>query len=203
MHSIRAAEDRDIQSIVAIHREMFPGFLMTLMGPRFLAGYYQAVLDSRVGLLFVAQDKNGKIAGFVSGFTSPADFYDFFRKRKLHLAIASLGYVVLRPALWPRILENFSTVNRVADAGEDIAKNTAELSSIAVVSNIEGKGCGKMLVERFVAECSQAGISSVVLTTDAENNDRVNRFYQKIGFSKISTFERSQGRLMNAYRMMI
>lgn len=203
MHNIRAAEDRDIKSIVAIHRKMFPGFLMTLMGPRFLAGYYQAILDSRVGLLFVAQDKTGEVVAFVSGFTSPAEFYGFFRKRKLRLAVISLGYIVLRPALWLRILENFATVNRVADAGEDIANHTAELSSIAVESNIEGKGCGKMLVERFVAECSQAGISSVVLTTDAENNDQVNRFYQKIGFSKIATFERSQGRLMNAYKMLI
>lgn len=203
MHNIRAALHRDIQSIVAIHREMFPGFLMTLMGPAFLTGYYQAILDCPVGLLFVVQDESGKVIGFVSGFTSPREFYGFFRKRKFLLALSSLSYVALRPVLWPRILENFSTVNRVADSGTSSLDHAAELSSIAVMSTVEGKGCGKMLVERFITTCSQVGVSSVILTTDAENNDRVNRFYQKIGFSKFATFERAQGRLMHAYRLMI
>jgi ribosomal protein S18 acetylase RimI-like enzyme len=200
-YRIRAAAAQDVRAVVNIHRKMFPGFLMTLMGPGFLSGYYQSILDSSVGLLLVAENEAGDVIGFVSGFTSPSAFYGFFRKRKYRLALMSLFYVAFRPGLWARILENVSTVERVADAQSD--SKSAELSSIAVLSTVEGRGCGKSLVERFVAECAAAGLPSIVLTTDAENNDRVNSFYEKLGFEKVLTFKRSQGRLMNMYRFTI
>lgn len=203
MFEIRSAGREDIESIVVVHLEMFPGFLMSLLGAGFLRGYYKAILDCPSGLLFVARDGLGDVVGFVSGFASAREFYSFFRKRRFRLALSALGHLLFRPALWRRVIENVSIVNRVADTAGVVAGGGAELSSIAVVSGVEGKGCGRLLVERFVARCSQLGRSSVVLTTDANGNERVNEFYRKMGFAKVSTVRRAGGRLMNTYRIAI
>lgn len=176
---------------------------MTLMGPHFLTGYYQSIIEAPVGLLFVAENDAGEVLGFVSGFESPSAFYEFFRGRKLRLAFSSLFYVLFRPRLWSRILENVSTVNRTASGEAEAERDSAELSSIAVSSEVEGGGCGRALVEEFIARCQKSGLAAVVLNTDALDNERVNRFYQRLGFVKVRTFERAQGRLMNQYKIYI
>jgi ribosomal protein S18 acetylase RimI-like enzyme len=43
------------------------------------------------------------------------------------------------------------------------------------------------------------GAERVVLTTDTNGNDAVNKFYQRLGFSCVRTFEARRGRLLNEY----
>ena len=58
---------------------------------------------------------------------------------------------------------------------------------------------GGALVDRFVAEQRMAGAPTVVLTTDARDNEAVNRFYQNIGFRENRKFEAGCGRQMIEY----
>ncbi len=71
--------------------------------------------------------------------------------------------------------------------------------SIAVSPDAEGKGIGGLLVKAFCAEMGKRGAPTVCLTTDKENNDRTNRFYQKQGFHLSRSFVTPEGRAMYEY----
>jgi ribosomal protein S18 acetylase RimI-like enzyme len=60
---------------------------------------------------------------------------------------------------------------------------------------------GGMLVNAFINEVKKRGGKGVFLTTDAQNNDKVNRFYQNIGFTLESSYATPEGRKMNRYVM--
>lgn len=55
------------------------------------------------------------------------------------------------------------------------------------------------LVVRFLSEAQAMGARTVSLTTRAGNNDNVNRFYQRAGFTWRRTFAMPGGRRMNEY----
>jgi hypothetical protein len=54
-------------------------------------------------------------------------------------------------------------------------------------------------VERWVEEVGRRGGTGCYLTTDAKNNNKVNNFYQKLGWKIESTYTTPEGRVMNRY----
>jgi len=46
-------------------------------------------------------------------------------------------------------------------------------------------------------------VRTVCLTTDHSNNERVNRFYQRLGFSLGRAYVTPEGRAMNEYVMFL
>lgn len=97
---------------------------------------------------------------------------------------ASLTAVIRRPAIVPRLLR---AVFYRGDAPEH-AEGLALLSSIAVSPDVRGAGLGVALVEAFVEEVRRRGCKGVFLTTDADNNEGVNRLYRKLGFTLESCY---------------
>jgi len=75
----------------------------------------------------------------------------------------------------------------------------AELASIAVHPKHANSGVGSQLLNSFLDEAKKTGAQFVILTTDAENNDKVNAFYLKNGFKVRRKFYSRPGRLMNEY----
>jgi predicted N-acetyltransferase YhbS len=63
----------------------------------------------------------------------------------------------------------------------------------------EGKGIGRQLVLAFCQALAARGVESVCLTTDRDRNDRVNRFYQQLGFRLSRSYVTPEGRAMNEY----
>jgi GNAT superfamily N-acetyltransferase/catechol 2,3-dioxygenase-like lactoylglutathione lyase family enzyme len=57
----------------------------------------------------------------------------------------------------------------------------AEVKSLAVRSDRQGKGIGRLLMDRAVAVCRAEGVSTVVLSTSPADA-RVLNFYQRLGF---------------------
>ena len=55
--------------------------------------------------------------------------------------------------------------------------------SICVLPEIQGTGAGKKLVQTFLDKAVQRGCKRVFLTTDQDDNDSVNQFYIKLGFT--------------------
>lgn len=198
---IRDAEAGDITDVVRVHQAAFPRFLMTMLGPKFLHVYYQAVLDSPGRVFLVAVDADGTLCGFVAGYSDPRSFYQLFSARKKRVMLSALAHVAVRPSTWLRVLENMRQVNRLAE--DHSALVSAELASIAVDPLLERRGCGKQLVRAFLERAHQLHADQVVLTTDAKGNDAVNAFYTRLGFLPIEQFARSGGRLMNKYELKI
>lgn len=196
----RRIMSEDIESVVAVHRAAFPGFLMTHLGPAFLRTYYRTVLDCENSIFLGAFDEDLQLKGFVAGFANPAVFYALLAKRKRRMLRAATLHLAVRPMLWPRVLENTGTTSRRAT---EVVRGTAELASIAVLPGTQGRGYGTLLIHSFLGAAARLGAQRVELTTDADGNDAVNRLYLKTGFKLDGVLTRSGGRRMNKYNIDI
>lgn len=170
----------------------FPKFYLTQMGSGFLRGYYESVLSypKRLALIAIQSDE---VVGFAVGFLEPERFYAHLRGRRWRLLPAMAWALLRSPALIGRTLQNARRVQ-----GTSHPPGTVELSSIAVAQS--ARGLGSTLLGAFLEQARTAGASSVALTTDAVNNDVVNRFYRKHGFFVCRTFD-DGGRIMNEYHL--
>jgi len=193
--SIRDANINDLKRIVEIHINAFPRFFLTMLGGKFLKEYYTLVLKypSRI---FLTAEYNELIVGFVAGFLKPYKFYRQLRRNKIRLGLAITKGLTKEPKLGFRIFLNYK---RMARACREKRNNTAELASIAVEPTFEGQGIGKLLVKGFLSIAAQNGSDQVILTTDAKNNDMVNKFYVSLGFRLNRSFIADYSRIMNEY----
>lgn len=189
-----------LDDIVSVHLESFPGFFMAQLGPWFLREYYRCVVEYPRGVLLTESGEQGCI-GFVSGFVDPTSFYRELRRRRVRLGLAACAGIVARPQRLITLLANYRRAGGVAHQAPE--PGTAELSSLAVRPCVAGRGVGSRLVRKFIAAAGSRGADRVMLTTDANDNDAVNRFYQRLGFTCIRTFEARRGRLLNEYVIKI
>jgi colanic acid biosynthesis glycosyl transferase WcaI len=187
-----------IQPVVRVHLSAFPNFFLSFLGPRFLKEFYNSFTVDSAGIGFVAQDPQTKeIYGVIVGPFNPAGYFKRLLKRRWWaFCVASLTAVLKKPSVISRL---FRAVFYRGDAPQ--TEGLSLLSSIAVSPNIQSKGLGGMLVNAFINEAKRRGGKGVFLTTDAQNNDKVNRFYQNIGFALESSYATPEGRKMNRYVM--
>ncbi|GIV09411.1 MAG: hypothetical protein KatS3mg019_1502 [Fimbriimonadales bacterium] len=198
--TLHPATESDLNAVVCVHQQAFQGFLMTLLGPRFLKRYYLCVLEYRQPIFHVVE-YDGKVVGFVAGFVNPPRFYETLRQRKKALALAAASHLVWRPHLWRRALSSLRRAETIAHDAD--MPHQAELASLGVDPTAQGQGIGKQLVSAFLDTAAQMGVQEVVLTTDAHNNDAVNAFYQRLGFVCTRQFWQTPERLMNEYRIRL
>ncbi len=194
---IRKVEPQDIKDIVKIHMEAFEGFFLTLLGEEFLKEYYSFILNYSSKVFLVCCDENNKVIGFVAGFMDPDKFYADLKKEKVRF-----GFIVIRSVFRNRRLL-FSILKRyeqVKEFSKERERGSVELASIAVNPMYTGKGIGRMLVYAFIKESKNLRANYVYLTTDALNNEKVNKFYKELGFEIFKTYKTPSGRLMNEYR---
>lgn len=196
MEQLIKIKNSDLNKIVEIHIKAFPGYFMTELGPRFLLNYYNTVLNFNKRI-FLAQEVDGEIIGFIAGFLMPSQFYIHLNKNKIDIAKAIIPAFLRKPNLLLKLCANIWRVNKNSSYE---TKNICELASVAVDPNYSGRGLGKKLVKAFLNEAEKLGAEYVYLTTDARNNDYVNNFYKSLGFTLYRTFFNEYRREMNEYR---
>ena len=182
--SIRMMTKADLDDIVNLHQQAFQGFFIEQMGPSFIKAYYNILLAYEGSIAYVYVGKRGFIEGFVVGFIEPAAFYKKFIRSGFQLVSPIFSGTIHNPKLLIKIFEN---IKRVASSGRQnsqfvLDKQTAELSSIAVVTS--AKGIGSLLIGAFSEDVWSRGLTNITLTTDYEDNELVNNFYIKHGFTK-------------------
>ena len=191
---IARMDQNEVPAVVEVHLRSFPGFFLTFLGPAFLRELYLATIEDLSGIGFVAKDGTG-IWGFVTGTAQPAGFYRrLLQKRWWRFSLAAIGPVIKQPSILPRLLRAFSMPAQVAQQ-----EKRGTLMSLAVHPGAQGGGIGQSLVMAFLREASQRGLEQVDLTTDRDNNDSVNRFYERLGFVCVRSFTTPEGRAMNEY----
>jgi ribosomal protein S18 acetylase RimI-like enzyme len=184
-----------IQAVVMAHLASFPGFFLSFLGPRFLSLYYAGICAAPEGIGLVYLNISGIPAGFVAGSANPRGFYSRLLKRDwLRFALASISAVIRKPAVIGRIVRGLFHAG-----GNPVGVEVAGLFSIGVLPELQGTGAGKVLMQGFLQEASKRGCKRVFLTTDRNDNDAVNSFYQKLGFSIERQYETPEGRCMNEY----
>lgn len=194
--NIRSASINDLQSIVKVHGEAFPDFFLTKMGPKFLKEMYSGYLRHSSGIILVATDHKD-VVGFVTGTTSPEEFFSDLRRRRAFLfLIYSIPGLLRNPILVFRKL--LSAIFYRGDKPEKLM-GSALLSSIGIKPAHSRKSIGKSLLKCFEDEAFLKGSEFVFLTTDKVNNDHVNSFYRNNGYSIESIFTQVHGRHMLRY----
>lgn len=185
----------DVRPLARLHRAAFPGYFLSTLGEAFLVEFYRAFLTDDTAVTFVARSTNGAVEGAVVGTTESAGFFGrLVRSRWPHFVLASLKTVVTNPTATPRLLRAVRYRGNVPTDGRG-----ALLSSICVHPSVQGAGVGRQLVEAWTREVLSRGVSRAYLTTDADDNDAVNRFYEVQGWVVAERYTTREGRSMNLY----
>ncbi len=193
---VRPARPADLVNVVAVHEAAFPGFFLTTLGRGFLQALYTGFSQAADGLLLVACDDE-RLLGFVAGTTAPEHFYRrLLLSRGIVLAGRATGAALRRPT---RVIPRLARA--LIYRGEKPADlpNAALLASIGVDPASGGSGVGGALVEAFCQAATAAGREQVYLTTDRDDNERVQKFYARVGFTLIDSITRADGRAMQRY----
>lgn len=200
LQTVRPATRGDLGEVVRIHSAAFPDFFMTQLGPRFLAEYYRVVV-AYPQRIFLVSSSGSEIDGFVAGFVDASAFYSSLRRRAIKFGLAIVPALLQRPSRLRRVL--FDLRKSAGSAEGHAPSDAAELASVAVAPSCTGRGVGARLVDSFITRASNQGARFVFLTTDAEDNDVVNRFYLRMGFALHRTFMTPPDRKMNEYRLTL
>lgn len=180
----------DLARVVAIHRAAFPKFFLSFLGPRFLRIFYGFIIGEGIALIALA---DGQLAGFVAGALEPRLFYRrLMRRRFAQLALAIVPMVLRHPSTFARVTRR----GRQRTSAGNHEPAGAELMSLAVERGQEHRAIGRALVAAFVTRVAASGETSLWLTTDAADNDRVIRFYETQGFLRSREFVTVEGRAM-------
>lgn len=196
--NIRLASLSDLRAIARVHTSAFQGFFLTELGDQFLRAYYRTVLRHKGGILLVAE-KDGLVSGFAAGFVDPVAFYRKMARRKWRFVLPVVVGLLRNPRLLRRVLGGSQRVIRPEVPASWPSELACELSSIAVDPQRSRQGIGGQLLTSFLKCAASSGATCVFLTTDAENNDRVIRFYDKYGFRVNATLNIAGQRSMNQY----
>lgn len=189
----------DVHPLARLHREAFPGFFLSTLGERFLVQFYRGFLSDGTAVSVVARSENGSVLGAAVGTTQPADFFRrLLRRRWLGFAAASARAVLRNPRTVPRLMRAVRY-----RGGAEASTDGALLSSICVDPSQRRTGVGQALMAAWAREVAARGARTAFLTTDAQGNDTVNRFYLALGWTLTESFRTREGRLMNRYTMTL
>ena len=198
MEKINPMTLEHIDTVIDIHLRSFKGFFSSFLGREFLSLEYREVVTSPLGAGFVYFE-DSCIVGFVCGMTMPGQFFSAFMKRNwLRLGWIAMKKIFRRPKILPKIMRGLFYSGK--NPGEP---DVGGLFSIAVLSEQRVKGIGKILVHSFLAEMKKRGMKEVYLSTDKVENESVNEFYRKLGFSLRKTHVTPEGRKINEYFIKI
>jgi GNAT superfamily N-acetyltransferase len=192
---VENADHADLDSVVAAHFAAFPGFLMTLLGPRFLMVFYRHFIDSPLGILLIARNAEGKVLGCLAATRQPPEFFRTLRRRHgVTLLMAAIPSLLRHPRRVAARLLNGAWYR--GDRPPDLPGYWL-LSSLAVREDFAGNGVGTTLVEHFIANASHTEAAGIYLVTDSNDNDRAKTFYMRRGFILHSRLVRRDDRRLD------
>ncbi|HEX2563970.1 MAG TPA: GNAT family N-acetyltransferase, partial [Acidimicrobiales bacterium] len=129
---------------------------------------------SPAAVLLVAEDGD-RIVGFVAAATSTRRLYrDFLRHDAVPAGLAAAPAVIRAPR---RVWETL----RYGSAGDDLP--AAEVLSIAVAADAEGRGIGGALLVAALEALAEAGAPAARVVT-AVGNDPALAMYERAGFRR-------------------
>lgn len=197
--SVRAASEEDLAQIVIIHQEAFPTSFLTALGARFLFEYYRLVLNVEGGVLLVAHERTGRLAGLVAGFSHPDRFYNLMRRHRIGLTFAIGLGLARRPWILGKVVASILRVGQLGAGNTSPGGPVAELSSLAVIPSAAGHGIGSRLLTEFEHQITKLGVGVIQLSTNRDDNESTNAFYRRRGYRRTRQVDRWPSRPMNVY----
>lgn len=181
---IRLATPKDVVSIVEIHQNAFEGFFLTSLGAQFLKFYYKAFIKSEESVVLCAVE-NGDILGFSAATKQCKGFNSRLIKKNLFsFFLLAVKLFFTQPSSLIRLAKNLTKKGDAVVDNEDYA----ELYSIGVCAESQGKGAGKKLLKATEETLKKNGVEKVSLTTDYYDNESAVAFYHTMGYSTLYEF---------------
>jgi ribosomal protein S18 acetylase RimI-like enzyme len=157
---------------------------------------YLGYITDPDAVVSVARSQDGCVIGICVGTINPPGFFSRLLKRNFFgFFRCSLSAVLRDPRVTPRLLAALTYRGDVPPGLEG-----ALLSSLCVDPGVQHVGIGRALDEGWRLRASERGAQTAFLTTDADGNDAVNRFYERGGWLLNDQYVTRQGRRMNRYR---
>lgn len=193
---IEVVSASELNAIAAVHMAAFPGFFLTELGAAFVRQMYLGFLADPTAV-FLAAKQADTMAGYAVGFLAGGrGNRSVALRRAPALALAVLPALTRRPVfLAKRLLAKL----RGADGTPPTPADAVVLRSIAVQPMFQGTALARSLLAAFEARARERGAMRCVLTTDADDNERVNRFYVREGYQLSSVFLQHGERRMYLY----
>ena len=195
--NVRELADEDkgmIREIAILHQRAFPEFFLTQLGLPFLQTLYKGYLDDRDSGIIVAEEDH-TVKGFIAYSRDYPRFYKgLIRHKIIQFAWCSFLAAIRHPSFIKRLLGAFKKSDSVAKEEKYV-----ELASICTDPASEGHGTGTTMIRYLIGLVDFNIYEYISLETDADGNDRVNRFYQKNGFVLARQYTTPEGRKMNEY----
>ena len=192
---IRSFTAGDVQAAARLHAAQLPHGFFPRLGPRFLREYYRSFIASPFACAFVA-GPSGQVEGLVVGVLQPREHKRWLlRRRALRLALVGLVSLLMRPRMWTLFLRDrlprywqavrdWRSAGPVEDGkGGSSSPPTATLAHIVIRAEVRGRGVGKALTERFVAQAREAGVE-VVRATTMDGPAGATGFYERHGWQR-------------------
>lgn len=181
---IRLATTKDVISIVEIHKNAFKGFFLTSLGTQFLKFYYKAFVKSDESVVLCAVE-DGVVLGFSAATKQCKGFNSRLIKKNLFsFFLLAVKLIFTRPSSLMRLAKNLTKKSDAVVDNEDYA----ELYSIGVCAESQGKGTGKKLLKATEDNLKKNGVKKVSLTTDHYDNESAVAFYHTMGYSTLYEF---------------
>ncbi len=192
--AVRRAVRQDVADLARLHAAGLPDGFFARLGPAFLAAYLRTFLEGPDGVALVARDGD-EVIGFVVGATRARQHSRWMvRRRGLRLAWRAMLAMLVRPAVLVTFLRTRfgryvrGLVRRLVprpvtgppDGGRE---DLAVLLHVVVDVDARGRGVGGTLVERFVDELRDRGVSEVRLVTDADEG--AGALYRRLGWTRL------------------
>ena len=181
----------DAKAIAELHHQSFKGFFLTSLGVNFLAHFYAGVLKHEHSL-GVGVFKDQRLLGFAIGTQKNTGFYKIILKRNWFPLLWAALPRLFNPTKVKRLLSSFAK-----QKGQQFV-DVPMLLSICVASTQENKGLGSELLNSFENSLVELRLNSLILFTDADNNQAVNQFYQNNNYTFVESFLQGK-RKMNLY----
>lgn len=174
---IRFLKDKsDIKQISQIHSTTLKNSLFSSLGEQFLYSFYSSLRRKKNVITFVAEENN-KIVGFASGAMNLSSLIsEVISQVWKNILIASFK----NPLIVPKLFQTFFY------PGFRNSTKTAEIFSLAVIPDYQGRGVGKNLVKRLAAEFKKKGYKSFFISVRSSIVE-ANNFYRKIGLKNEKT----------------
>lgn len=197
--AVRRAVREDVAGLARLHAAGLPDGFFARLGPAFLAVYLRTFLDGPDGVALVARDGD-EVIGFVVGATRARRHSRWMvRRRGLRLAWRAMLAMLARPAVlltflrtrlgrYVRGLLKRLVPRSVAGSAQGSGEDLAVLLHVVVDGDARGRGIGGMLVERFVDELRDRGVSEVRLVTDADEG--AGALYRRLGWTRLGNRRR-------------
>lgn len=194
---ILAARPDHLDAIVRCDQDAFPGEFMTLIGARFIRGFYRFYISRNGGIVLVAVDASGRVVGLVTG--GRPELRKQFCLRCVPLYVFDIAFSALtNKYVMRRLLQHiFSVIKSVlvslrlmpgtAITGKvtaDLPETWSSLLSICTDPDSRGSGIGKLLLEAFEVESRARGYKTMRLSVHSDNDAAI-ELYKKCGWEII------------------